>query len=385
MAAAAAKVAAKAGPTTVIDGDMVKANFKALSEAMPDVMPLMDGLCGQLASFMSEKLDGFGWFVAFNKPEVESALSSGVEPARLAFLAGAKPASAIKLGLRNGVKVFGCGSVNEMAKLAKAKGQGVALDIVIVLDPTDLQPLAVLLQMVDMARAQGDRVVGVSLQTIEDHVTDDQFTKAVAISRLVFEAVGGGCAGRLVFDMGQVDEKSEDRAAAAAAQLSAVGVKLAARAGATVTRDAVGLAVKVTAVKGSAAVVEESIYGAFSDLLAGGKKATDPHLVASPAAAASPPAASITYDIYGCTGEESDLIMTGARVGGLGDGPLRPGDWLVFPNVMSPAPTAVHLSSATPPSPWMTLEDDHSDISELEALFSLPDLTEEALESMFNV
>ena len=99
LAVAAAKVAAKAGPTTVVDVDKVKANYKALTEAIPDVMPLMDGS----ASLVTQMLEGFGWFVVFNKPELESALTSGVEPASLAFLAGAKPASAIKLGLRNGV------------------------------------------------------------------------------------------------------------------------------------------------------------------------------------------------------------------------------------------------------------------------------------------
>jgi len=372
LAVAAAKVAAKAGPTTVVDVDKVKANYKALTEAIPDVMPLMDGS----ASLVTQMLEGFGWFVVFNKPELESALTSGVEPASLAFLAGAKPASAIKLGLRNGVRVFGCGSINEVAKLAKAKGT-LTLSIVIVIDPTDIQPLASLLQMVDIAKRQGDRVVGVSLQSTDD-VSDDQFTKSVAISRLMFEVIGEGG----IFDMGQVDEKSEERAAVAAAQLSAVGVKLAARAGTAVTQDAVGLAVKVSAVKASAVVVEESIYGAFSGLLAGEKVTDQPHIVAAEPPSDEETANNIKYDIYGCTGEDSDVIMMGANVGRV----LNRGDWLVFPNVMSPTPTAVHLSTATPPSPWMTLDhDDIIDISDLEALFCCPDLTEEDMENMFNV
>jgi len=372
LAVAAAKVAAKAGPTTVVDVDKVKANYKALTEAIPDVMPLMDGS----ASLVTQMLEGFGWFVVFNKPELESTLTSGIEPASLAFLAGAKPASAIKLGLRNGVRVFGCGSINEVAKLAKAKGT-LTLSIVIVIDPTDIQPLASLLQIVDIAKRQGDRVVGVSLQSTDD-VSDDQFTKSVAISRLMFEVIGEGG----IFDMGQVDEKSEERAAVAAVQLSAVGVKLAARAGTAVTQDAVGLAVKVSAVKASAVVVEESIYGAFSGLLAGEKVTDQPHIVAAEPPSDEETANNIKYDIYGCTGEDSDVIMMGANVGRV----LNRGDWLVFPNVMSPTPTAVHLSTATPPSPWMTLDhDDIIDISDLEALFCCPDLTEEDMENMFNV
>ena len=91
------------------------------------------------------------------------------------------------------------------------------------------------------------------------------------------------------------------------------------------------------------------------------------------------------------------------EIGGLpfGQG-LRVGDWLLFPDVVAPTQsvlTAVSSSShaagcprspVSPPSPWMTLDIANcgtmdNDISDLENLFSLPDLTEEALETMFNI
>jgi len=382
---------------TVIDGKKIKDNFSANAATFAKVTPLLEAgsLCSELAAFVTEHLDGLGWFVVFNKPELESALANGVEPARLALLAGFKPAAAIKLGLKNGVKVYGCGSVSEMEKIAKAKKQVAAgiesLDIIIVLDPTELPSLDQLLQMLDMAKCRGDRVVGISLQSTED-VGNDAYTKAVAISRLAFEAFDWGQQ-QVVFDLGEMKDgkESEDRAAQAGAQLrtlpTALRVQLAARVGQMIMKDAVGLAVKVTAVnrENKAAVVNESIYGAFSGLFTGQLELEPPHIVAGEHSQ-SPNA---TYDIFGSSGEDSDVILVGTPIVGLGRRRLSPGDWVIFPNLTWPhgPESSVHLSSAsaTPPSPWMTLKEDYSDISELEALFTLPDLTEEALENMFNV
>merc|ERR1719391_95761 len=132
-----------------------------------------------------------------------------------------------------------------MAKIAKAKKQVVAgsesLDIVIVLDPMELPLLDQVLQMLDMARCQGDRVIGISLQTTED-VSNDGYTKAVAISRLAFEAFDWGQQ-KVVFDLGEMkdEKKSEERAAQAAAQLkhlpTAMRVQLVARMGQMIMKD----------------------------------------------------------------------------------------------------------------------------------------------------
>lgn len=382
---------------TVIDGEKIKDNFSAMAATFPKVTPLVKAgsLCSELAAFMTEHLDGLGWFVVFNKPELESALANGIEPARLALLAGFKPAAAIKLGLKSGIKTYGCGSVSEMSKIAKAKKQvgtsaGMeSLDICIVLDPVELLPLDQLLQMLDMAGCQGDRVVGISLQSTED-VGDDAYAKAVALSRLAFEAFEWGQQQQVVFDLGEMkdEKKGEERAAKVAAQLkqlpTAMRVKLAAQMGQVIMKDSVGLAVKVIAVskENEAAVVNESIYGAFSGLLAGQFELEPPLIVAGEH---SPARNAATYDIFGSSGENSDVILAGTPIVGL-NGRLRAGDWVIFPNLTWPE-SSVHLSvaSSSPPSPWMTLKEDYSDISELEALFTLPDLTEEALENMFNI
>jgi len=395
---AVAAVAATDGQSvSVINGEKIEANFSAL--ALDKVMPLVESgsLCSQLAAFMSERLDGLGWFVAFNKPELESALANGVEPARLALLAGVKPAAAIKLGLKAGVKVYGCSSLAEMAKIGKAKRQVLcdataSLDIVIVLDPLELPQLDQLSGMLEMAKCQGDRLVGISLQTTEEEVGADAFIKAVALSRLAFEALGDeNCRGRVVLDMGHVkdEKKSEEWAALATAQLPAgqLGIQLAARMGDAITRDAVGLCVKVNTTKANEIIINESIYGAFSGLLAGTLHLEAPHTILAEARNSTQRGHNAaTFDIFGSSGEDDDVIMSGTVVGG--SVPCA-GDWLLFPNVAWPhglENASVHLSAAaTPPSPWMTLEEDYSDISELEALFTLPDITEEALENMFNV
>lgn len=414
LARAAVKEAASGHDClNIIDGAKLVDNYCSLkSTGLTPLIKAVD-MAGEMGNLLADQVEEAP-FLVFNKPEIVSALDLGIDPAKLAFIAGVKPAPAIKYGLKRGLRVFGGGSVADIDKIGKAKLttglSDTTLDLVLVFDPTDLPSYDTAMQMVGMTYEQGDKLAGISVQSTEPFC-DESFAKTVALSRLVIEASAQknllqGNEKRIIFDIGEVDLNEKNyvkRGEIARKQLTGTGVKLACQASAMVTKGAVGVAVKVTAVQRHAVIVNESIYGAFSGLLVGNLKLQQPQLVRAGVQKYDNKQSGVRYEVLGCSGADDDVIFQETEIGGLpfGQG-LRLGDWLLFPDVVAPTQsvlTAVSSSShaagcprspVSPPSPWMTLDISNcgtldNDISDLENLFSLPDLTEEALETMFNI
>jgi len=395
----------------IIDGAKLVDNYCNLkSTGLTPLIKAVD-MAGEMGNLLADQVEEAP-FLVFNKPGMVSALDQGIDPAKMAFIAGVKPVPAIKYGLKRGLRVFGGGSVADIDKIGKAKLTAglcdTILDLVLVLDPTDLPSYDTAMQMVEMTYEQGDKLAGISVQSTEPFC-NESFAKTVALSRLVIEASAQknllqGNEKRIIFDIGEVglnEMNDVKRGEIARKQLTGTGVQLACQASAMVTKGAVGVAVKVTAVQRHAVIVNESIYGAFSGLLVGNLKLEQPQLVRESVPNDNNRQSGVRYEVLGCSGAD-DVIFQETEIGGLpfGQG-LQIGDWLLFPDVLTPtqsALTAVSSSShagyprspVSPPSPWMTLDVSNcgtldDDISDLENLFSLPDLTEEALETMFNI
>jgi len=383
----------------VIDAAQIKANYEDFTKTFPDVKAII-GLesCGNgghdLAAFLRDL--GVGIFSVNNKADIEKMDGSLIiDPAQVAFLNPCKPASQIKYALGQGLKVIGCGSKAEVDKVTKAKRQAKgltdAIKIILMIDVGRPQPLEELALVLKAARDQGHEAVGVSLYE-EERASLEAFTKAVALARLLFEEEGGE--GMKVLDLGKLTDEEEDRkrAAVAASQLIGKNKQLMARAADTIIscKSAVGTLVPIQAVKHShneksLLVIKESIYGAFNRILAGqGEPDGDPVLIRKKGGESSKKINRfVRCDVVGCSGEDCDVIKTEAEV----EGEAEIGDWLLFPNLL--AGSNIHVAFPMTSSSYDVIGTScvtcDVNMAQLESLYSLPDLTEESLEFMFDI
>ena len=88
--------------------------------------------------------------------------------------------------------------------------------------------------------------------------------------------------------------------------------QLTCQASAMVTKGAVGVAVKMTAVQRHAVIVNESIYGAFSGLLVGDLKLQQPQLVREGVQKYDNKQSGVRYEVLGCSGADDDVIFQGS-------------------------------------------------------------------------
>jgi len=387
----------------VVDGAKIKANYDGFNERFSNIKAIVDfDACGSgenidLVAFLRDL--GVGLFSVKNKLEIERAVAAGVSPVEMAFLNPCKPASQIKYALNQGLHIIGCSSKVEVDKINKAKrqsGRGKAVKVILMIDPQDPQPLEELRSIIKAVREGQDDLVGISLYGEKGSLA--AFTKAVAISRLLMEEVGGPEGTAMVFDLGQLDEEEEDYAAARVAAVARAqlmychgGIQLMAHCAGQLLRSAVATAVPIihcvhSSRRGAQTqlVVNESIYGAFNRVMIG-EEIENPVLIKGRNNGGGfdnmSGSTGFTYDVIGCSGDDIDVIKKSAQC----TAAARAGDWLLFPNLFSGSSVHVALPAAAPSNESSTHQWIADNVAELEDLFSLPDLTEENLEFMFNI
>ena len=354
-------------PFTLMDTAQVTKKYLDFVADHPDVQPVVDlDICtGDSNDNVIDLFKSLGVtrFSAKNKLELDQAIKAGLRGDQLMFLSPLKPASQMKFALVHGVSTIGCGSVNEVAKAVKVReqiGAESALKIVVMLNVSNLATFESLASILEEKQVD---VIGVSLHGEAEDMA--AFSKAVAMARLLFEyGCQIGC-NMEVLDIGKLMSGEKEQLEAVASQFKAQsGVQTLAHVSHNVTLNAYGLVVQIQAVSQdrSYLIVNDSIYGAFSGVLAG-DQVQDPHLVSGTSKG--------RCTVLGCSGDDVDIIVTDVDV--LGEA----GDCLVFPNVWSG--TSLRLAT-----PW-TEPETASDIAELDDLYALPDLSEEVLEMMFKI